>query len=91
MYNPKDPEGESIAFQRGKPKYPGNWQYPQENTMDMSKLYQEVAEHCSAESADGHKDDPIQVGQHCSKFMDRVKRHTGLDIDAFLKECPKAL
>ena len=59
--------------------------------MDMSKLYEEVAAHCSEESAEGHKDDPAQVGQHIKKFMDRVKRHTGLDIEPFLKEYPKVL
>lgn len=56
--------------------------------MNLSYLYQEVSDIETHESADGHAQDPIQVGQTCSIFMRRVKAITGFDMHRMLEEYP---
>lgn len=54
--------------------------------MNLSELYQDVSKTESEQSAEGHALDPIQVGQVCSIYNDKILELTGIDIRKKLRE-----
>ena len=48
--------------------------------MNLKELYLEISEIENKMSAEGHALDPIQVGQVCSIYNDKILALTGIDL-----------